>query len=70
MIPENSRCVRHHRACSWHHTDQVTSYREERQRQERVREDETGMYPAEMEEWDRTHTMITFKQWLIMAKRH
>ncbi|WNY15173.1 hypothetical protein SEA_MACGULLY_69 [Rhodococcus phage MacGully] len=70
MIPALSRCVRHHRSCSWHHADQVRTYREERLRQEQEREDATGGYAAELEEWDRTHTMITFKLWLTMGSRH
>ena len=69
MIPARSRCVPRHVQCSWSHVEQVTGYRDERQRQERQREDETLGYETELEEWNRTHTMITFKQWLIMGAR-
>jgi hypothetical protein len=55
--------------CSWSHVEQVAGYRDERQRQERQREDETLGYETELEEWNRTHQMITFKQWLIMGAR-
>lgn len=69
MIPSISRCVAHHKQCSWDHADQVTTYIQERQRQELEREEATGGYAAELAEYNANNTLITFKQWLIMGKR-
>lgn len=69
MIPARSRCVPSHVQCSWHHVEQVLTYRDERERQERLCEEESMGYETEMEQWKKDHPMITFKQWLIMGSR-
>ncbi len=65
MIAETARCVPRHVSCSWHHTNLVTDYVQERQRQELERENATFDYAAEVAEYNRERPLITFKEWLI-----
>ena len=68
MIAEHLRCTPSHRSCSAYHASLVDGYREERYRQEMVREAECMDYETEIAEYNRTHDMITFKKWLIGSR--
>ena len=69
MIPTHSRCVGSHNQCSWAHAEQVSTYREERQRQEFERDESCLGYQTEIEQWNENNDMITFKKWLVMGSR-
>ena len=42
----------------------VEAYRQERQRQEALADDQSLGYATELAEWVRDHPLITFHQWL------
>lgn len=65
VIPPHLRCNPAHAQCSIDHARLVDEYREERYRQEVVRESECMDYAAEIAEYNETHDMITFKKWLV-----
>ncbi|WGH20846.1 hypothetical protein QLT00_gp63 [Gordonia phage Commandaria] len=69
MLAPHLRCTRSHVQCSPYHARLVDEYRSERYRQEMDRERVCSDYATEIDEYNRTHDMITFKQWLI-GSRH
>ena len=63
-------CSPRHHSCSPTHAALVAGYRDERRRQEMLRDEITGMYTGDEKHYAATHEpLIDFKQWLIFNKR-
>lgn len=68
MLEPHQRCQPKHRQCSWHHSQLVGGYLDERQRQTLKAEAESNGYATELATYLEAHPLITFKHWLIGSR--
>ena len=69
ILARHVRCSLVHINRSVHHFELFQRYREERQRQLAVAEEESLGYSTELQEYTEKHPLITFRDWLIYQRR-